>query len=259
MKLCLVNIKYKRFSFNLFIFIALTLFSLSASALSLKQIIEKMIVPAAGRAREFGSFQTTSRLEEIGKYIAEPLAAYQRGGRLSIAANIGPDVVYREGISDKVAWEWQDPKPKHQVVGTPYLVLYRAARWPNPIRTIKMFQQEGHSVTFKNRVAFKNHSTINSRKYFVIALQQKNDELVRDYYLDAKTFLIVKHRDHRPLHPGVLPKTIETRYQEYENIQGVMVAKKSVEIDFALNKVLTVSELQQVTFNAVFGEKDFSL
>jgi hypothetical protein len=202
------------------------------------------------------SFKMISRLEEFGSYVADPFISYfQREHKVAIEAHIKSYGIYREGIDNHVAWEQPDStKGRKQVTGRPFTSLYRAARWPNPIRSIKQFQEDGNEVKMKGTKDEKNGSHL-----FVIELRLKGDSLTRDYYIDSKTYLIIKQRDHRSLHPTEIEKTIETRYEDYRKVNGVMVPFSSAEWDYATNTRLTQTQTREIIFNPNIEKTLFQL
>lgn len=226
--------------------ILLLTFSINVKSQSIEKILNKSEKAYGGKKKlkAFHSFQTISKLEEFGSYVADTfLATYKREGKIAIEAHIKPNIIYREGIDGDMAWEWSNPtKPKKQVTGKAFISLYRAARWPNPIRSIKQFKQEGNDVKYKESVIE------NGKQFYLIELRIKGDSLTRDYYIDAQTYLITKQRDNRPLHPNEVERTVETRYEDYRKVNGIMVAFKNSEWDYKLNKMLTLTELKEIIF-----------
>lgn len=86
------------------------------------------------------------------------------------------------------------------------------------------------------------------------------DGFERVYLVDPATALIVAARDRRSLHPDLATpeRAIETRYGDYREIDGIMRAHESCDVDAVTGEVLACHELESVDLDPAFGPADIS-
>lgn len=85
------------------------------------------------------------------------------------------------------------------------------------------------------------------------------DGAVGSYDLDAETFLLLRARHRRALHPGEPERVIEVAYDDYRPVAGVLYPFRILERDRATREPLTVMRIDWLEANVAFADSTFDL
>ena len=87
-----------------------------------------------------------------------------------------------------------------------------------------------------------------------------SDGYTTTLYVDPTSWLITRRRDVRPLHVDVdpTPTTIESRFSDFRNADGVLFAFVSTDADLATGKILETTSVRSVKLNPQFDASIFS-
>lgn len=159
---------------------------------------------------------------------------------------------FSEGFDGETAWEMRDDGIPRLVTGPRRLALERSVEWPSMIRSFDEFRAMG------NLMVYSGSDLIDGREYHILQLALK-DGLKRHYYFDAESYLLVRQRDVRPIHPDEDPLTIEALSEEFRKVEGVPISFKSREYVVETGEVLIKIRWEDITLNPAVTKDDFQI
>ncbi len=107
------------------------------------------------------------------------------------------------------------------------------------------------------RIELQGTERIGERDCFRI-LATLSDGFRKQLFVDRETFLFAADRISAPIHAFGAAVTSETRFSEYEPVNGVLVARRLLEVDLATGKVLAESRKVTVEANTLRDPSIFS-
>ncbi|HEX4630356.1 MAG TPA: hypothetical protein VH188_05275 [Chthoniobacterales bacterium] len=176
-----------------------------------------------------------------------------RPNRMRIDVKADGKSVYVEAFDGKRAWQWKG-KGTNTEDESPYAAaaLQRGVEFPGKLYGLHEMAGRGHKLELVGR------EKIDGVDYYAIKATMK-DGFVTKFYIDPTTWLIVRRRDVRPLHPDVdpTPTTIEQRSSDFRKVNGVMYAFHTEEVDLQTAKVLETTTVKEIRINPKIDETIF--
>lgn len=178
-------------------------------------------------------------------YSLSSVYKFQNPNKVKIEIRMPDGKKYTEGYDGSKSWELTE-----YVNERASAALKQGAEWPNYIKSIKDFLENGHMAEYVEIV------TIKEQDYHKVALIQQ-DGFQRNYFIHSISFQIHYGQDVRPLHPKDEIKSIQTEFTEYKNFGGVKIPVKVFNRDLATGEQLSVLETDTVEINPDFAENEF--
>ena len=200
--------------------------------LSVDQIVERHIAARGG----YDAIQNIDTLIYSRGQYSEPgysseddaFMAYRRP-YLKVVGNPEEPSVFMEGW-DGSAWEWfEEPGIVIRTVGPASGATRRSCELDGPFVD---FREKGNVIELGEPTTIDGSP---AHRLIVTAM----DGYVREYLLDATTYLIVAERRTAPFHAFGDPVTTETRFLDYRPVAGVLFPFRSEETVIATGDVLT--------------------
>jgi hypothetical protein len=167
----------------------------------------------------------------------------------------GGQRVFTEAFDGEHAWQLPG-NAQHGVLASPAgaAALRHSGQSPTNILGLHEMIEHGHHLNFVGR------EEVAGILYYVIELAL-DDGFVTRYYMDRASFMIIRARVRKALHPDIDPSvtTIETVWSDFREISGVRVAFQATDIDLPTGKVLETSTLLDVRANVATDELLFQM
>ena len=167
--------------------------------------------------------------------------------KVKIKVHSSDGFVYQEGFDGKNAWEMNK-----FVSGKAYKSLRNGAEFPNPIKSLKDVSISGFKIDYLGLEKLENE------KYHKISFMIEPQKF-RYYFLDQETYLPVRARDQRPLHPSEKTRNMETLFTNYKKFEGVKMPCRVIERDIDTLEELFILEWIEFEINPKFQEYDFKI
>ena len=164
-------------------------------------------------------------INERGQTIHGRYAAHE-DGLVRIDIFVGGNLVYREGVDRAGVWQWPgdaaEPSPSN-ADGAANALLHGAE---NHLFGLHRFRERGHQLRLMPS------ERIEGVEYPVIEITYRTGHKSY-FYVDPATGLFARRRDERAYHPDAdtSRQRIETRYLDYQAVDGVVAAHRNVDID----------------------------
>jgi hypothetical protein len=221
--------------------------------LTVNEIIERNTQAVGGRSAieavqsiEVDLHIVDPEFEVDGKYRAA------RPGQMRIDIFAGGKRVYTEAFDGERAWQWkgsaiEQESPK----GT--AALRHGMELPGKLFGLHELSQRGHRIELAGRDA------IDGTDYYALRITLA-DGHTTTVYVDPGNWVITRRRDVRPLHPDVdpTPTTIESRFSDFRQVDGVVFAFANKDTDLATNKILETTNVRSIKVNPQFDPAIFS-
>lgn len=216
----------------------------TGQALGIKEILlnNSMAVRPAGLVDTVENLEKVLSIAEAGNL----LVAWYRAtsdGHMRIDVFSDDTRVYSEGKDDAGVWEWPGDKdgPEdvyHEGVGA----LEHGIEFN--IFCLAEFPGRGHEVELAGR------ETIRGAHYFVLKITLA-DGFETFRYVNPETWQVDLSRDFRAFHPGLdsTRKNIETRFDQWEQVDGVVFASRSQNVDVESGEVLATIRVLRSRYN----------
>jgi len=174
-----------------------------------------------------------------GRYVAT------RAGLMRIDVYSGAERVFSEGFDGARGWELAQDQTVGKVAsdkGT--AALRHGVEFPFKLFGLHELPGRGHHLEALGR------ERIDGVDYFAVGLTL-NDGYRVTYYLDPASTLITRERQTRALHVDIDPteELIETRYEDYRPVAGVLYPFRQVESSVASGQWLSRSTTLAVKVN----------
>jgi len=168
-----------------------------------------------------------------------------RDGCMRIDVNLDGLRVFTEALGSAASWHMSAddrvPLPNSEQ-GT--AALRHGIEHPLRLYGLHEFVARGQRLELGQTV------TLDGARY------ERVDAVYRDgyraeLYLDPRTHLVQRMREHKPMHVDVDPhaQRIETRFSDYRAVAGVLFPFRSEEFDLGSGKIASWSEVQQFQVN----------
>jgi hypothetical protein len=138
--------------------------------------------------------------------------------------------VFSEGLDADGGWFWNGKEIKTSNAGG--VAALRNGADNNALGWHR-FEARGHKLTLMPQ------EMIDAISYPVVEILYTTGQ--RSYfYIDPKSWLVVRRRDERAYHPDVDPtkQRVETRFSNFERVAGVVAPHLDQDFDLATNKLL---------------------
>jgi hypothetical protein len=139
--------------------------------------------------------------------------------------------VFSEGVDDKGAWNWSPGKPPTPSVDAGRAALLNGAE--NHLFGWHRFEERGHKLTLMPA------AMIDGVSHSVVEVRYATGQ-VSYFYLDPKSWLVVRRRDERAYHPDIDPtkQKMETRFSEFRKSDGLTVSTADRDYDLSTGKLI---------------------
>jgi len=160
--------------------------------------------------------------------------------------------VYSEGKDDEGIWEWPGGKE------VPQNVYHDGVGALEHGVEFNLFPL-AHLASRGHEVDLVGSETIRNNKYFVLKVTL-SDGFETYRYVNADTWLVDLSRDFRAFHPAVddTKKYLETRYDQWEQADGVVFASRSQDVDLETGAVLATTLVLNSRYNVAREELDLA-
>ncbi len=159
-----------------------------------------------------------------------------------------PDEVYREGFNG-ASWEFSAGKLK--ITDASSAAGKAARRGAEFDESIIDYRAKGHQVESMG------HEKLNGKDVYHLRVTL-NDGWVKDYYLDAKTYLITALRKAMPLHAtGPEIESLST-YDDYRRVAGVLFPHSFIERNTKTGKIMNTLQWTRIEANLKIDESEFN-
>ncbi len=176
--------------------------------------------------------------EVDGRYVAT------RDGFMRIDILADGEPVFAEGIGRDRAWSWNPQDGAATASAPARAALRHGIEFPFKLFGLHEVSARGHRLEVAGR------ERIAGLEYDVLLLTL-DDGFETRYYVNPKTGLIDRERQHRALHVDVdpAPALIETEFSDWRPVGGVMYPHRAVERDLATGKVLVTVTTRAIRLN----------
>lgn len=215
------------------------------SPLSLREVIERHTRARGGTTAldSVYSMRTALLISEQGSTLmARYGASIALGERMRIDVFASGARVWSEGLDSGGAWAWpaKDAAPHNSEAGAAALAhgivfnLYGLHRIPD----------------LGGRLVLSPAETIANITYFVVAATLA-DGFATIFYIDPTSWMIVRRRDVRPIHPDLDPtaKPMENDFWDFRPVEGVQTSFQSSQIDLSRGIAVQATEVTDLTYN----------
>jgi hypothetical protein len=233
--------------------IVLLLLPLASMAQDLDTVLER-------NAAAHGGTENWARIENvrIQLTIAEPgfelsgTYVATRKGSMRIDVEADGERVFSEGLHNGSAWQWSPQGGVEEQRQKAAAALRHGIEMPGRFFTLLGVRDRGTTITLEGSVAEGGRQQWQVRVVL-------DDGFSRDYFIDQDTSRISRQRDRRAFHPGVdpTPQTVETRFQDELWIDGVLLFRRSDNVDPDNDEWLGTSQLRSVEHNIELPERYF--
>lgn len=205
--------------------------------------------PAIGRVAAF----------ESDVHIVEPAFAVDgtyvatRDGRMRIDISVDGSRVFTEALDRERAWSWTPDDGVREGSAAGAAALRHGIEFPLKLFGLHEMRSRGHRLESLGR------ETADGVDYHVVGLTLDDGFEVR-YFLHPDTLLIERERTRRALHVDVdpTPEWIETAYDDYRVVGGVLFPHRQVERRLATGEVLATTTVRAIRINPPLAADRFS-
>ena len=203
------------------------------NAVGLSEIIRRNTLARGGAAAldRIRALQIDAEIVEGGNTINGRWTATPQG-RVRVDIYVGGESAFSEGVDEAGAWMWEGgTKPPAPSVDAGRAALLNGAE--NHLIGWHRFAERG------NRLKLMPETVIDGAQLFVVEVTYATGQ-VSYFYVDPVTWHTVRRRDERAYHPDVDPtkKRVESRFFDFQAVDGVVASHRSTDIDLATGKTL---------------------
>ncbi len=177
--------------------------------------------------------------EVDGRYVAT------RDGRMRVDIFAEGQSVFTEALGRGRAWSWNPRDGAATASDQGRAALRHGIEFPFKLFGLHEMAGRGHRLEAAGR------ESIGGVEYDVLLLTLDDGFLTR-YYVNPKTGLIDRERQHRALHVDVdpTPTWIETEFSDWRPVRGVLFPHRSVEREVESGKVLATVTTRGIRLNS---------
>lgn len=154
------------------------------------------------------------------------------------------NLVYSEGVDREGVWLWprSDPAPRASAATGAANALTNGAE--THLFGFHRFAERGH------RVRLMPVERIDGVDHMVVEVMFTTGQTAY-FYVDPASWLTVRRRDQRAYHPDVsqVQQRIETRFSDFQTVEGVVAPHRNVDVDLATGNVLASNRVISRTIN----------
>jgi hypothetical protein len=176
--------------------------------------------------------------EVDGTYVAT------REGRMRVDIRVDGERVFTEALDRERTWSWTPDGGVRDGSAAGAAALRHGIELPFKLFGLHEVRDRGHRLEFVGR------EVLGGTNYHVLRLTL-GDGFESLYYLDPDTGLIDRDRQRRALHVDVdpTPEWIETSYEDYRPVAGVLFPHRQVERQLATGKILATVTVREIRIN----------
>jgi hypothetical protein len=178
-----------------------------------------------------------------GRYAADV------SGLVRIDIHVGGTLVYREGVDREGVWLWPGDAaaPRASVASGAANALLHGAE--NHLFGLHRFAGRGH------RLRLMPDERVDGVPHPVVEIVYRTGH-TSYFYLDPASWLFARRRDVRAYHPDndTTAQRVETRFSDYQTIEGVRASHRDTDIDLATGAVLATHRITRRTLNPALPE-----
>lgn len=189
------------------------------------------------------SFETDIRIVEPaftvdGRYVAT------RDGRMRVDISVAGERVFTEALDHGRAWTWSPDDGIREGSAKGAAALRHGIESPFKLFGLHEMHGRGHRLELAGR------ESVDGVNYHVLRLAL-DDGFESRYYVHPETWLIERDRQLRALHVDVDPEPvwIETVYEDYRAVDGVMYAHRQTERQLDSRKLLATVTISAIRLN----------
>jgi hypothetical protein len=178
-------------------------------------------------------------------YEAEGTWRVDRRGRMRIDVFIGGKRLFTEGFDGTNGWQM----PGNAASAKPAspegaAALRHSGQLPTNVLGLHEMTAHGHRLEFAGR------EEIGGIRYYALDLTLDDGFRTR-YFVDPKSFLVVRSRVRKALHPDndPTPTTIETVWSDFRPVSGVLFPFAARDTDLATGRLLQTTKLLEMAAN----------
>lgn len=224
-------------------------FALSSSPLSLEEVVQRHTL-ARGGAEALDRVRSILMASEMtdgpdafnGRYAADA------AGLVRIDVYAAGNFVGAEGVDRQGVWlRGANSQPRDSVAtGAANALLHGAEAH---LFGLHRFPERGH------RVRLMPGTRLDGIDYQVVEVVFSTGH-TSYFYVDPSTWLITRRRDERAFHPDVSSsqQRIETRYSDFQTVEGVVAPHRDTNLDLATGNVLGTVQVSRRVINPVLPE-----
>jgi hypothetical protein len=231
-----------------------------------------MLGPVSARAAELGDILTRNAMAHGGVeaqqrvanvryrlHIREPAFEVRgtyvatREGEMRIDVEADGQRVFSEGLDKGKAWQWTPTGGVTQQDEAGAATLRHGIEFPGRFFTLPEVRERGAVISLLGEVMDRGQPQWELR----VTLQ---DGASRNYFIDQQSGLTARTRDRRAFHPGVDPTlvTIETRYSDPTRIDGLLLYRRSDNVNLDSGEWLGTTEVLGVEHNVELPDDYFA-
>jgi hypothetical protein len=220
----------------------------------LETIVDRHVAARGGRAaiEAIDAFETDIQVVEPefevdGSYVAT------RDGRMRGDIVAAGQPVFTEALDRRRAWTWTPDGGVRDASAAGAAALRRGIEVPFKLFGLHEVRERGHRLELAGR------ETRGGVDYHVLRLTF-DDGFESLYYLNPSTWLIDRDRQRRALHVDVdpTPVWIETSYEDYRPVGGVLFPHRQVERQVASGEVLATVTVRKIRLNPPLSPERFA-
>ncbi len=185
-------------------------------------------------------------------FSVEGLYVADRRGRMRIDIYAHGERMYTEAHDGSVGWQMPQDGAAFLASAAGSAALWHGTQFPGKVLSLHEMDAFGHHLEHAGTESI-NHTT-----YDVLKLTY-GDGFDTYLFLDSSTFLIMRQRDVRALHPDVeeTAKWIENVHEDYRSVEGVLRSYAGRQIDVQSGAVLQTSRVKSIRFNQPLADELF--
>jgi hypothetical protein len=174
------------------------------------------------------------------------------GGHMRIDVSTSDGTrVWSEGLDQDGPWEWPQSAKAATVAAKGGAALTHGLEFN--LFGLHRFTERGATLSLSPR------ERIADVLYHVVEVTLA-DGFQTWLYIDPNTWMIVRRRDFRPIHPAIdaTSKWFENEYWDYRRISGVQTAFRDAQLDLATAKIVQMSVTTSLAYNPRLDASTYS-
>lgn len=182
-----------------------------------------------------------------GTYVAT------RDGRMRVDVRSDGERVFTEALDRERAWSWDPGNGARDASAAGAAALRHGIELPFKVFGLHEMRGRGH------RLELAGTEVLDGVAYHVLRATL-SDGFEVTYYVNPENWLIERDRQRRALHVDVdpAPEWIETRYEDYRPVAGVLFPFRQVELRVATGEVLSTVTVGEIRINPRLDASRFS-
>jgi hypothetical protein len=225
----------------------------AVDGMDLESLIARHVEARGGEAaiEAVQSFETDIRIVEPtftvdGRYVAT------RDGRMRVDISVEGERIFTEALDHGSAWSWSPGEGVRAASAQGAAALRRGIESPFKLFGLHEMRRRGHRLELSGR------ESIDGVDYHVLQLTL-DDGFESRYYVHPESWLIARDRQLRALHVDVNPELewIETVYDDYRAVDGVMYAHRQTERTLDSGELLATVTVSAIRLNRPVSDDRF--